>query len=250
MQAQTLVAALQHERGRAFAVAAGQAKVRLAGDPFQRLARDAVVDDVDHAPHGAAAVQQGAWAAQHLDAFDADRVGGDRMVEAQAGRVHGGAAIGQDADAVTVQPADDGPAGVGPEVGAAHTGCARERFAQGRLRAQKQAGARVLGCRRYQVGCAKGVCRDGDFLEGRRCLGERHGAQREDRRAQGTAENMKLHEKLRLIRTRPGRRGAWKPSRLQRREINEAGAGLARRTARPSGRVPRPGTIARRTKER
>ena len=134
MQRMAVVAAFKQHATAFLAISRRQTQIDLAADAAffvkQRLARNPVVDHVDDAAHRAAAVQQGTGAAQHLDALDADRVGRDRVVIAQAGSIERGAAVAQDADAVAIEAADDGPAGVRSKVGAAHARHAVECFAQ------------------------------------------------------------------------------------------------------------------------
>ena len=58
------------------------------------------------------------------------------MIGADVRRVDGGDAVLQDANAIFTQPADNGPARTGPEVGGADAGFAVQRFADGRLQPQ------------------------------------------------------------------------------------------------------------------
>ena len=153
MQGVAVVAAFEQCASAAFPVPARKAQIQFAAhapiDVEQRLARYAVVNDVHRAADGAAAVLQCARPAQHFDALDADRIGRHRMVVAQVGNIEQRATVVQDADPVPVLAANDGPAGVGAEVGAAHARNAVECFAQRRVGAQKQRFARVLGGGRY-----------------------------------------------------------------------------------------------------
>ena len=132
-----------------FAVGTGQTQVQLAAHTAffikQRLARNAVVNYIHYAADSAAAVQQSARPAQHLDALYADRVGRHRVVIAQARRIHRCTAVSQNANSVAIQPANDRPADVGAKVGAADAWHPVERFAQGGFAAQQQLGAGIAG---------------------------------------------------------------------------------------------------------
>ena len=179
------VAALQHHAAGRLAVAGGVAEVGAAAEAFERLARDAVVDHVDHAADGAAAVLQRRRAAQHLDAFGDQRVDRHRVVVAQRRRIGRRAAVLQDADAVAVLAADGRPARVRPEVAAADAGQAVERLAQRGLGAQQQRVAGDGGGRRDQVAGAERIAGDGDFAQRRRRGRVRIGLRPRQRRRRG-----------------------------------------------------------------
>ena len=88
------------------------------------------------------------------------------MVMAEARGVQTGAAIVQNADAITLKPAYHWSAGVGAEITAADAGRAVQGFAQGGLAAQQQLGAPVLGHWRDQISGAKRVGGDRDRRQG------------------------------------------------------------------------------------
>ena len=136
-----------------------------------RLARDAVVDHVDHAALGAAAIQQRGRAAQHLDALDGERIDRRVVVVAERRGVKAGAAVLQDAHAVAVQPADRRPPGVGAEVGAGHTRQLLQGIAQRGRALQQQALARQRAGGRDDLLGTQRVAGDGDFGQGGRCRG-------------------------------------------------------------------------------
>ena len=118
---------------------AAQPQFGPAAQAAQRAARNAVVDGVDHAAGGVAAVQQGGRATQHFQPLDHQRVDRHGMVEAEVGRVGRGAAVVQQADAVAVQPADHRSAGLRAEAAGCYAGQAVERVAQRAGAAQGQA---------------------------------------------------------------------------------------------------------------
>ena len=70
MQAITLVARFEHDRGTGLFVDRGPTHIGLAAQALHGLRRNAVVDQIHHAPHSAAAVHDGRGATQHLDALD------------------------------------------------------------------------------------------------------------------------------------------------------------------------------------
>ena len=72
---------------------------------------DAVVEGVDHAADGIAAIQQRRWAADDFNPLDGDRVQWHRMVIRQRRSIQRADAIAQDTNAITVQAADHRAAG-------------------------------------------------------------------------------------------------------------------------------------------
>ena len=161
-------AALQREGAPALrvhrAVVCRDAAAHRDGDA---LLRDASVNGVHHAADGIGAVEQRRWAAHDLDARDGHGIEADRVIHACRRGVNGVAAILQDADAVAVLPADDGPACRRAVVGGAHAGRARERLAERGLECEEQAvalededGLRLLEERSRQR------CADDGFVEG------------------------------------------------------------------------------------
>lgn len=95
-----------------------------------RGGRNAVVDDVDDATDGGAAVEQGRRAAEDLDALDEQRLNADVVIGTDVRRVEGTDAVFQHAHAFAAETADDRPAGAGPECGAAQAGRGGEGCAE------------------------------------------------------------------------------------------------------------------------
>ena len=87
MPVQAVGAAFQQHGAGGFTRGAAQPQLGAAADADQRIARDAVVQGVDDATGGVAAVQQRGRAAQHLDALDHQRVHRHGVVEAEVGRI-------------------------------------------------------------------------------------------------------------------------------------------------------------------
>ena len=125
----------------ALTVAAGTAQIKLSGSTAfavkNRLSRNAVVNHIDHTANRASPVLQRPRPAQDFNALNADGVSRNGMVIAERRYIQQAAAIVQNADTVTVLPANDRAAGVRPEVSAAHAGCAVQRFTQRGFRAQQ-----------------------------------------------------------------------------------------------------------------
>ncbi|MCY1224214.1 hypothetical protein D9M72_363600 [compost metagenome] len=146
MDRELAVAGLDQRAGIAGLVAAdGAAGIHGAADAFDRLLGDAVVDHVDHAADGVAAVHQRRRAAHDLDAFGYQRIQRHRMVIGQGRGVDGAAAVLQHLDAVAIQAADHRAAGIGAEIRRRHAGQLVERLAQ---RAGLAHGQRVAAQRR------------------------------------------------------------------------------------------------------
>ena len=140
MQRKAVSAGLQQRSAGALCVAAGALQVQLARDPAfgikLALLWDTVVDHIDDSAYRVAAVHQSPRTAQHLDTLHGDGVRRYGMVIAQTRCINAGTAVLQNADAVTVQPADDGAAGIRAKVAAAHTRCSVQGLAQGAMGAQ------------------------------------------------------------------------------------------------------------------
>ncbi len=146
------------------------------------LAWNAVVDRVDDAADRAAAVQQCRRAAQHLDTLDEQRLQRHGVVVAQARRVDRGVTVVEQADAVTVEAANDRAARLRPEAGGRHAAT------QGQCVAGQHAG------RSRELGRAERVARDehlrGASIRGLGKSGERPPGQ--DRHARGTGDHAGL----------------------------------------------------------
>jgi len=67
---------------------------------------DAVVDGIDYAADGAAAIEQGSRSAHDVDLFNDQRVDTDRMVETETGGIEDADTILHDAYAFAVEAAD------------------------------------------------------------------------------------------------------------------------------------------------
>ena len=91
---------------------------------------DLAVEHIDHAAHGAVAVDQGRGAAQHFDLRGQQRLGHHGVVGADGGGVVQLGAVAQHLDARAVHAPDDGAAGTGAKVAAGDAGLAVERLAQ------------------------------------------------------------------------------------------------------------------------
>jgi hypothetical protein len=112
MHRKARAACLYHRRAAALARRAAQAQLRPARCLLHRRTWDAVVDRVDHAADGAAAVQQRGRAAQHFHALDDERIDGHRVVVAQARCIQRCARVAEHPDAIAVLAADHGAVGV------------------------------------------------------------------------------------------------------------------------------------------
>ena len=86
------------------------------------------VQHINHPTHGAAAVHQGRWAAQHLDLLGQHGLDTHSMVGAHGGCVVYLRAVGQDAHTGPVHAPDDGTAGPRTEVAGAYAGFTFQRF--------------------------------------------------------------------------------------------------------------------------
>ncbi len=124
VQYQVLAQLLVHgARARLFARNACAAQRDLALQAVVGQARgDLAIDDVDHAAHGTAAIQQRGRPAQHLDAPDQQRIDGDCMIGRDVGSIEHRSAVGEHLDAWRRLAADDRTAGTGTEGVLAHAG--------------------------------------------------------------------------------------------------------------------------------
>ncbi|MNV43056.1 hypothetical protein D3C71_1347590 [compost metagenome] len=125
---------------------------------------DLAVEHIDHAAHGAVAVDQGRGAAQHFDLRGQQRLGHHGVVGADGGGVVQLGAVAQHLDARAVHAPDDGAAGTGAEVAAGDAGLTVQRFAQGGLAAAHEFIAFQHGDRRgHLIGAQlQAAGRDGD----------------------------------------------------------------------------------------
>ncbi len=100
--------------------------------------RDLVVEQVHDAADGAAAIEQRRRSAQHLDAFDQQRLGRDRVVRRDVRGVEQAGTVGEDGHAGRGLAADHRTRRAAAEGVGMHTGQAAERFAQRGARALEQ----------------------------------------------------------------------------------------------------------------
>ena len=145
------------------------AHFRAAFEALGRHARgDFLVDHIDDAADGTAAVGQRGRAAQDFNLLRQHRFGRDGMVGADGrGILHFGA-IGQDLHARTIHAADDGAAGAGAEMAGGDAGLAGQGFAQGRFAGAHQFLAFQYAHGRAHVVAAQGqgAGRDGNGRQG------------------------------------------------------------------------------------
>ncbi|MNG90257.1 hypothetical protein D3C79_491460 [compost metagenome] len=130
VQGKRAVASFQLARAAAGGVGAAVAQFAGTVDAFDGAVGNAVVERVDHAADGVAAIEQGGGAANDLDPFDGDRIQRHGVVIRQRRGIEGAHAIAQDANAVAVQATDHRTAGAGTEPGGGDAGLLVEGFAQ------------------------------------------------------------------------------------------------------------------------
>ena len=123
----------QHRTLGTLAIARGPLSLRFARNALHGLAGNAVVDDIDHTPHGATAVLQGGRSAQHFNALGGQHIRRHCMVITERRNIHAGATVVEHTNAITVKTANDGPAGIGSKVSAADTWQLIQGFTQGTL---------------------------------------------------------------------------------------------------------------------
>lgn len=85
-------------------------------DAFDGLGRDAVVERVDYAADGAAAVEQRSGASDDFDAIDVHRIQRYGVIIGQRRSVQRADAVAQQANPIAVQATNDRPTGPGAEV--------------------------------------------------------------------------------------------------------------------------------------
>ena len=129
------------------------------------LTGNAVVRHIDHAPDGAAAIQQGGGPAQHLNPLGGEGVDRHRMVKTQARDIHVGAAVLQNQQSVPIQTTDDRPAHVGAKRTVGDARQVVQRFAQSAALSLGQSGTGELLCGQRHAGVVEGLRGDRDFLQ-------------------------------------------------------------------------------------
>lgn len=112
MEGELAVAEFELRSARALAVGPAVAEVRCTGNPCERLARNSVVDGVDHTTDRIASVKQRGGAAHDFDALDRQRILRHGMVVGQRRGIERGGAVLQHANAIAVEAADDRTADV------------------------------------------------------------------------------------------------------------------------------------------
>jgi len=129
--------------------------------------RHAVVDDVDHAANGAAAVQQGGGAAQDLDPLGLRGFDAVGMVGADVGHIVVADAVFHDAHARPAQAADDWLADAGTEGLVVDARLLAQRGADGRRHLLAQFGILQYRHRAGQAadGAFQRLAFHGDFLQ-------------------------------------------------------------------------------------
>ena len=149
---------------------------------------DAVVEGVDHATDGVAAVEQGGRATDDFDALNVDRIQWHGVVVGQRRSVQRAHAIAQNADPVAVQAANDRSAGARAEVRRRHTRLLVQGFTQAALLLQCQVITFQNGSGRSQLAAAQRVAGDdlGLQLQGIGGGGDKQG--RGERRQTQTAQ--------------------------------------------------------------
>ena len=112
----------------------GRALQSLVGNGGGNLA----VKHIDHTAHGARAVEQGRWAAQHFHLGCQQGLGRDRMVRADRGGIQQLGAIAEHRDTRAIHAANHGTAGTGTEMAGVDAGLCCQGFAQRGSTAQAQ----------------------------------------------------------------------------------------------------------------
>ena len=92
-----------------------------------------MIDDVDDAAHGIAAVENGGGAANDFDAFDEQRIGCDGVIGTCGGRVERTESVFGDAETVAAETANNRAARAGAKISGGDAGLAGERFTERRL---------------------------------------------------------------------------------------------------------------------
>ena len=106
----------------------------------QALVRDTAVHQIDDPAEDAGAVEQGRRAAEHLRLANRERIDAHRVVRTGARGVEAADAVLGHLEAVSVQAADDRPAGIRAEVTGDNAGDGRQQVSHGRLRKPVQFG--------------------------------------------------------------------------------------------------------------
>ena len=163
VQGITFVARLHQTGHAAFVVTRARLQLGLAQHARDCFSRYAVVDHVDHTAHGAAAIKQGGRAPKHFHTVGGQDIERHRVVVAQRRSIQAGGAVVQHPDAVAIEPANGGAAGVGAKVSAGHTGQTVQGLAQSALPALKQVDTAHRVDRHGGAVAAQRVAGDDDF---------------------------------------------------------------------------------------
>jgi len=160
MQREHAVAGLQFAGAAAGGVRAAVAQLAGTVDAFDSFGGDAVIEGIDHATDGAAAIQQRGGAPHDLDALHIDRVQWHRMVVRQRRRIQRAHAIAQQANAVAVLAANNRSAGAWAEVGRGHPRLFVQGFTEAAFLLQGQFIALQHGGGRGQLFTAQRIAGD------------------------------------------------------------------------------------------
>ncbi len=132
MPSERIAATVEPERDRAIVRHAVAAQLEAAGESVVRGALgNARRHRIDHAPDGAAAVQERRRTAKDFDLVGDERFDADRVIVADRRGVHRVDAVFEHAHAGARKTADDRPRRAGAEIRRAHADLVRERFAEG-----------------------------------------------------------------------------------------------------------------------
>ena len=142
VQGEGAVTGFQLARAAAGGVGAAVAQLARAVDAFDGLGGDAIVEGIDHATDGAAAVQQGGRAAHDFNAVNVDRVQRHRVVVGQRRGVQRPYTVAQDANTVAVLATNDRAAGPRAKVRRRHTRLLVQGFTEAAFLLQGQ----VIAC--------------------------------------------------------------------------------------------------------
>ncbi len=138
VQGEGAVAGFQFAGAAAGGVGAAVAQFTSTVNAFDGFGGDAVVEGIDHAADGAAAIEQGGRATHDFDAVDVDRVQRHGVVIGQRRGIQRADSVAQEANAVTILATNDRPAGPRAEVRRRHTGLLVQGFTQAAFLLQGQ----------------------------------------------------------------------------------------------------------------
>jgi len=130
-----------------------------AGDRLGHLA----VDQIDRAVHRIAAIANGSRTALDLNRIQQQRIGGDRMVRRDGGRIEDRGAVRQDFDARNRLPANHGARRPAAEIVEVYAWKTRQRFPEATLATMGEFGSgKHLNRQRDILSCIERLPRDDD----------------------------------------------------------------------------------------